>query len=195
MTALCDNIDRLFNQLTIQEIICICGEFLTSTGGTKHLLDLMFSLDMYPVITKQTIIWKVSATLIDNIFTTFNSDITSGLLVIDISDHLPVFAICKCDSNLHVNYNMGDTVLSTIVKENDSEVTINANMKVSEPCGIATSKGTQIFGLIRRNITYKEKELIIPLYKAIVRPHLEYCIQALRPGYIYIRLNEYRGEQ
>ena len=24
-----------------------------------------------------------------------------------------------------------------------------------------------------RNITYKEKSLIIPLYKAIVRPHLE----------------------
>ena len=50
-------------------------------------------------------------------------------------------------------------------------------MKVSEQCGIAASKGNQILGLIRRNITYKEKKLIIPLYKAIVRPHLEYCIQ------------------
>ena len=28
---------------------------------------------------------------------------------------------------------------------------------------------------------YKEKELIIPLYKTIIRPHLEYCIQAWRP--------------
>ncbi len=28
---------------------------------------------------------------------------------------------------------------------------------------------------------YKEKELIIPLYKTIVRPHLECCIQAWRP--------------
>ena len=32
-----------------------------------------------------------------------------------------------------------------------------------------------------QNILYKEKELIIPLYKTIVRPHLEYCIQAWRP--------------
>ena len=35
--------------------------------------------------------------------------------------------------------------------------------------------------MIRRNITYKEKRLIIPQYKAIVRPHLEYCIQARIP--------------
>ena len=34
---------------------------------------------------------------------------------------------------------------------------------------------------LRGDQTYKEKSLIIPLYKAIVRPHLEYCIQAWNP--------------
>ena len=53
-------------------------------------------------------------------------------------------------------------------------------MKVSEQCGIAASKGNKILGLIRRTITCKEKQLNVPLYKAIVRPHLEYCIQAWR---------------
>ena len=54
-------------------------------------------------------------------------------------------------------------------------------MKVSDQCGIAASKGNKILGLIRRTIMYKEKQLIVPLYKAIVRSHLEYCIQAWRP--------------
>ena len=53
-------------------------------------------------------------------------------------------------------------------------------MKVSEQCGIAASKRNQMLGLIRRNIVYNETELIIPMYKTIVRPHFKYCIQACR---------------
>ena len=80
-----------------------------------------------------------------------------------------------------MNYEMGGTILSKTVNEKDLGVSTNANMNVSEQCRIAASKGNQVLGMIRRNITYyKEKSLIVPLYKAIVRPHLEYCIQA--PG-------------
>ena len=74
---------------------------------------------------------------------------------------------CKClhtgHGNLDINYKMGDTVLGTTVKEKDLEVTISADIKVSEQCGIAASNGNKILGLIRRNITYKGKKLIIPL--------------------------------
>ena len=59
--------------------------------------------------------------------------------------------------NLDINYNMGDTVLGTTVKENDLGITISADMKVSEQCGIAASNGNHILGFIRRNITSKEK--------------------------------------
>ena len=92
---------------------------------------------------------------------------------------------CKClhtgPGNTGMNYEMGGTILSKTVKEKDLGVTMNCNMKVSEQCRIAASKGNQVLGMIRRNITYKEKSLIVPLYKAIVRPHLEYCIQAWNP--------------
>ena len=80
-----------------------------------------------------------------------------------------------------MNYEMGGTIPSITVKEKDLGVTMNANMKVSEQCRIAASKGNQVLGMIRRNITNKDESLIVPLYKAIVRPHLEYCIQAWSP--------------
>ena len=67
------------------------------------------------------------------------------------------------------------------MKKTSKGVSMNANMKVSEQCRIAAAKGNQVLGMICRNITYKEKSLIVPLYKAIVRPHLEYCIQAWGP--------------
>ena len=92
---------------------------------------------------------------------------------------------CKClytgPGNTGMNYEMGGTILSKTAKEKDLGVSTNANMKVSEQCRIAASKGNQVLGMIRRNITYKENSLILPLYNAIVRPHLEYCIQAWSP--------------
>ncbi len=54
-------------------------------------------------------------------------------------------------------------------------------MKVLEQCRMSAYKGNHILGMIRRNIRYKDKGLIVPLYKAIGRPHLEYCTHAWRP--------------
>ena len=67
------------------------------------------------------------------------------------------FGKCKCLHtglrNTGMNYEMGGTILSKTVKEKDLGVTMNANMKVSEQCRIAASKGSQVLGMIRRNIT------------------------------------------
>ena len=67
------------------------------------------------------------------------------------------FGKCKClptgPGNTGMNYEMGGTILSKTVKERDLGVTMNANMKVSEQCRIAASKGNQVLGMIRRNIT------------------------------------------
>ena len=43
--------------------------------------------------------------------------------------------------------------------DKDFGVKISADMKASVQCYIAVSMGNQIIGLIRRNITYKEKKL------------------------------------
>ena len=70
------------------------------------------------------------------------------------------FVKCKClhrgHGNFDINYNMGDTVLGTTVKEKDIGIKISADMKVSEQCRIAASKGNQILGLVRKKLAYKE---------------------------------------
>ena len=84
------------------------------------------------------------------------------------------FGKCKCIhkglGNMDEEYKMGDAVLGRTTQEKDLGVKFSADMKFSEQCGIAASKGNQIIGLIGRTIMYKEKQLIVPLYKAIVRP-------------------------
>ena len=53
-----------------------------------------------------------------------------------------------------MKYETGGTILNKTVKEKYLGVSMNANMKVSEQCRIAASKGNQIIGMIRRNIFF-----------------------------------------
>ena len=73
-------------------------------------------------------------------------------------------------------YKMGNVVLGGTTQEKDLGVTFSADMKVS-----VSSNVNQILGLIGRTFTFKEKKLIVLVYKIIVILHLEYCIQAWRP--------------
>lgn len=62
----------------------------------RDFMDFMYSLGLYPTILKPSRIATGSATLIDNIFSNkIGNTIASGLLIKDISDHLPVFIILK----------------------------------------------------------------------------------------------------
>ena len=66
------------------------------------------------------------------------------------------FRKCKCLHTGHGNedaqYTMGGT--KYYLKGKGLRLTISAGMKVSEQCGIAAAKETQILRLIRRNIVY-----------------------------------------
>ena len=67
-----------------------------SHNSTKNVLDIMYSFGLYPLIDKPTRVTDSSATLIDNIFTNeLRHNLTCGILFNDISDNLPIFALCK----------------------------------------------------------------------------------------------------
>ena len=60
----------------------------------NSFINLMFSSSFYPTISKPTRITKSTATLIDNIFSnTLEEKCKTGLLLTDLSDHLPVFQL------------------------------------------------------------------------------------------------------
>ena len=50
-------------------------------------------------------------------------------------------------------------------------------------CVHSSKKGNQKLGMIMRTISSRTREVILPLYKHIVRPNLDYCVPVWRPHY------------
>ena len=65
-----------------------------SHSVTAQFIESLFAFSFLPMITKPTRITAHSATLIDNIFTNNTTvSLKSGLIISDISDHLPIFSV------------------------------------------------------------------------------------------------------
>ena len=67
-----------------------------------------------------------------------------------------------------------------VTQEKDLGIIISNDLKVSQQCqAAAASKATRILGIINRSIVFKHSDILIRLYKLLVRPHLEYCTVAV----------------
>ena len=78
-------------------------------------------------------------------------------------------------------YLMNNTALIPVEEEKDLGIIINNDMKPSKQCTSAANKANRMLGFINRSLTYKNEQNVIKLYKSIVRPHLEYSVQAWSP--------------
>ena len=85
--------------------------------------------------------------------------------------------------NLRYLYKLGEDLLESSPAEKDLGVLVDKKLDMSQQCALAAQKANCVLGSIKKGVASREREVNVPLYLALERPHLEYCVQAWGPQY------------
>ena len=79
-------------------------------------------------------------------------------------------------------YSVNGRVLGRVTEQRDPGVHVHSSLKVELQVDRVVKKAFSMLGFIGQNIEYRSWDAL-KLYKTLVRPHLEYCVQFWSPYY------------